>query len=268
MDGNRRTVVSRRDDQRRGACACACPRAPTPDFWQGQLARAAFLALIHTLLARIQVELSHVILDRFLYSVAGLFVVAFFVLTTSHAALRGVAGQKPPRVTCFRWGQFSFCFSCIIAINMYFCLMIRPGFGSNRLENLRFAVMQLAVSKVLIWALRLMALTHLDLVDTAMLQTINIVSFVVTVANSLQIRARWGVLGEVSSVEGSATSVLWSTCGTSILIWLVEACTCILSCSINVWVSSSKFTRIHVQTLGNTLSHGGTWNVSRCSPRQ
>jgi len=238
------------------ALACGCHRlisgraslhAPQ------QCLQQCFLALIHRLLARIQVELSHVILDRFLYSVAGLFVVAFFVLTTSQAALRRVAEPKSQRVTCFRRGQFSFYFSCIIALSFYFCL-IPSGLRVKlllELGDLRFVVMQLTVSKLLIWALRSVALTHLDLVDTATLQSINIVSFVVTVTVSLQIRARWGVL--IDRVEGGAASVLWNTCGISTLICLVEMCTCLLACSFNVWLSSTKFKRIHVQTLGDVI---------------
>jgi len=228
---------------------------------------SCFLALIQILLARIQVHLSHATLDRFLYSIAGLFVVAICVLTTSQAALRRIAGQKSPRGTSCRRGLFSFYFSCAIALCLYFCIFVTGASSINyfletELGDLTSVVIQLTVSRLLLWALRFVALMHLDLVDTATLTTINVVSFVVTVTVSLEIRAarirpgRWGVLGDDERADGvgdGVASALWNTCVISFLICLFEMCTCVLVCSGNVWVTSTKFTRIHVQTLGDVV---------------
>ena len=83
-----------------------------------------------------------------------------------------------------------------------------------------------------------------------------------TVTVSLEIRAarirpgRWGVLGDDERADGvgdGVASALWNTCIISFLICLFEMCTCVLVCSGNVWVTSTKFTRIHVQTLGNVV---------------
>ena len=134
-----------------------------------------------------ETERSHVLLDFFLYSIAGLFAVSYLILANLEPVQRQMSGG-PWR----RRFQFTAVFFVAIVACLYWCLFGLHGAHWNTIAYGYFGdtVIRVVVTKLLMLVLRVTALLYLDLVDRTTCQTINVVTVFVTATASVAVRKR------------------------------------------------------------------------------